>query len=103
MTLESTIQWLGGLLAYTALGIVLWGLARDPPRIRARSRTRGWLVALRMVLSRFVCTVLWDSLFGMGSLTLDNYTNCPVLDVGARIIVIFPRHVFDYMGKAGVR
>jgi len=45
MTLEGTIQWLGGLLAYTALGIVLYGVWRGTRRQsgRAAGLACGWL------------------------------------------------------------
>lgn len=42
---ESIIQWLGGLLAYTALGIVLYGVWRGTRQQAGRTvgRTAGWL------------------------------------------------------------
>jgi len=45
MTLESIIQWLGGLLAYTVLGIVLYGVWRGTRREsgRAAGLAGGWL------------------------------------------------------------
>jgi protein-S-isoprenylcysteine O-methyltransferase Ste14 len=45
MPLESIIQWLGGLLAYTALGIVLYGVWRGTRRESGRTAglAGGWL------------------------------------------------------------
>lgn len=42
---ESIIQWTGGLLAYTALGIVLYGVWRGTQRRAGRTvgLSRGWL------------------------------------------------------------
>src|SRR5512139_2264222 len=42
---ESILQWLGGLLAYTALGVLMYGVWRGTQQKAGRTvgRTAGWL------------------------------------------------------------
>lgn len=49
---ETIIRWAGGLLAYTTLGIILYGIWRGTQRqaVRTTGRTGAWLRSPRFYL-----------------------------------------------------
>ena len=102
MTLESFIHWLGGLLAFSTLGIILYGVWRGTRRELGREAglAGSWLRSawFYFALSGVFIIIAY---YRVDSSTVDGLTDCPLLDDRIRIVAFFPWHVFRSVGKAG--
>jgi len=100
MTLETIIQWMGGLLAYTALGIVLYGVWRGTQRRAGRTTglkgtwLRSWWFYLGSSMFFFgICYFGWIPL----PLTISPATRTMMLIMGS--LLYFPGMAFLLWGR----
>ena len=100
MTIETIIQWLGGLLAYTTLGIILFGIWRGSKR--QAGRTTGlngvwlrspWFYLASALLFFGVCYFGWIPL----PLIVSPQTRAWMLALGS--LLYFPGMSFTLWGR----
>ncbi len=94
MTLESIIQWMGGLLAFSALGILLYSIWRGTQR--QVGRTSGSTGVLRSSVFYFVATALFIGIAWLGWIPLPVSVSPPIrtamLTLGC--LLYFPGLIF---------
>ncbi len=101
---EKVTRWMGGLVAYATLGIVMFGIWRGThrPAGRTAGRNPGWLRSplfylVSVVLFMGISAALWHPL------PLTILPPMPRLGAGTGDLDLFPGHAIHSMGAAGAR